>query len=227
MTSTAFAFDDGSNDDVRALIRVEARRLAPSLHEIVADGLTRSSKRLIGINRKEHPVLLPLLLRADIRGILDKRTLPEGWEVAGDPKLMEQLHFVNRALGIEQKFAKERRRTYPGGIRPAGHTHAGRRFYANPTFDLGPEFEAAPPATINLVLAWDLIGEEVEDGFTLRIAHPIAPGVYGRAVPTDLSIDLLPGGEIFDKQEFAGSADLGNIFDEIDLEAEEDDAGEQ
>ena len=227
MTSTAFAFDDDSSDDVRALIRAEARRLSPSLHEIVADGLTRSSKRLSGINRKEHPVLLPLLLRADIRGILNERTLPEGWEFTGDPKLMEQLHFVNRALGIQQKFAKERRRTYPGGIRPAGHTHAGRRFYANPTFDLGPEFESPRPATINLVLAWDLIGEEVEHGFTLRIAHPIDPGVYGRAVPTDLSIDLLPGGEIFDKQEFAGSADLGNIFDEIDLEAEEDDAGEQ
>ena len=226
MTSTAFAFDDDSND-VRALIRAEARRLAPSLHEVVADGLTRSSKRLMGINRKDHPVLLPLLLRADIRGILDDKALPEGWEVAGDPRLMEQLHFVNRALGIEQKFAKERRRTYPGGIRPAGHTRASHRFYANPSFDLGPEFEIAPPATINLVLAWDLIGEEVEDGFTLRIAHPIAPGIYGRAVPTDLSIDLLPGGEIFDKQEFAGSAELGNIFDEIDLEAEEDDAGEQ
>ena len=46
-------------------------------------------------------------------------------------------------------------------------------------------------------------------------------------MPTDLSIDLLPDGEIFDKQEFAGSADLGNIFDEIDLEAEVDDTGEQ
>lgn len=218
-----------NDGDVRPIIRAEAKRLAPRLHEVVADGLTKSQKRLAGINRREHPVLLPLLLRADMRVLLGERGLPDGWEVVGDSRLMEQLNFVNRELGIEQKFAKERRRNYPGGIRPAGYTHARRMFYSNPTFDLGPEFEfevAAAP-TINLVMAWDLIGDDVEDGFTLRMVHPLEPGMYGRAVPTDLSIDLLPGGEIFDNREFSGNPALGNIFDEVEIATDEEDTGEQ
>ena len=212
--------------DIRPIIKAEAKRLAPRLHEVVADGLAKSEKRLTGINRREHPVLLPLLLRADMRLLLAERGLPDGWEVAGESRLMEQLNFVNRELGIEQRFAKERRRNYPGGIRPAGQTHALKKFYSNPTLDLGPEFEVAAAPTVNLVLAWDLIGDGVEDGFTLRMVHPLEPGVFGRAVPTDLSIDLLPGGEIFDNREFSGNPALGNIFDEVEIAADGEGTGE-
>ncbi|MBU1801525.1 MAG: hypothetical protein KKA97_04640 [Actinobacteria bacterium] len=214
-------------DPIHDMIAAEAKRLAPRMHEVVADALTKAAKRLAGLDRTKHPVLLPIVMRADMRVILEDIGLPEGWELGGNSRLMEQLLLINRSLGIVQRFAKERRRNYPGGIRPAGQNRSQHTFYSNDALDLGPEYADLRPAEINLLLAWDLIGAEVEDGFTLRVVHPLEPGVYGRAVPTDLSIDMLPGGEIFDNREFTGDPALGNIFDEVEIAAEEEDTGEQ
>jgi hypothetical protein len=216
------------SDSERSTILTETKRLAPRLYEVVAVGLAKSRSRLSNIDHREHPVLLPLLLRADMRLLLEREGLPEGWEVGGDSRLMEELLFINRDLGLEQRFVKERRRTYPGGIRPAGHSKASRRYYTNPTLDLGPNYELPAPTTVSLLTAWDLVdASDIDLGFTLRIVHPLEPGVYGRAVKSDLSIDLLPGGEIFDNREFLGSPDLGNIFDEVEVAAEEENTGEQ
>lgn len=216
------------SESERSTILSEAKRLAPCLHDVVAAGLAKSRSRLGNIEHREHPVLLPLLLRADMRLLLEREVLPDGWELGGDPRLMEQLLFINRDLGLEQRFVKERRRSYPGGIRPAGHNHASRRYYTNPALDLGPNFELPAPSKVNLLTAWDLVdASDIDLGFTLRIVHPLEPGVYGRAVKSDLSIDLLPGGEIFDNREFTGNPALGNIFDEVEVAAEEEDTGEQ
>lgn len=47
---------------------------------------------------------------------------------------------------------------------------------------------------------------------TPRRADPLEPGVYGRAVTCDLSLDLLPNGAIFDRLVFEGDADETDFF---------------
>lgn len=199
--------------DVRPQITAEAQRLAPHLHEGVAGGLGAARRRLAGLSHQSHPVLLPLVMRAEVRECLQARGLPEGWTITGESRLMEQLLLVHTEYRFTLRFLKERRRSYPGGIQPAGRNRARRDVWSSPTLDLGPEFEPRVPDVITFLWVWDLQDpHDLDGGFSQRLVHTVEPGVYGRAVPCDLSLELLPGGEIFDRLTFVGDPALTDLF---------------
>ena len=66
---------------------------------------------------------------------------------------------------------------------------------------------------LNLHLLWDLInGQDIDEGFTLRIVHTTAPGKFGSRVPVDLNVDLNAEGGIWDGLQFNGDDDLPDFF---------------
>ena len=200
--------------EVRPLITAEAETLSPHLHECVAEALGAAQRRLTGLVASKHPALLAMVLRAEVRERLEQRMLPAGWTVGGDSRLMEQLALVHAEHMFELRFLKERRRTYPGGVPTAGRNSARRRAWHQATLDLElADVDPAPPAATTFLLVWDLRNpQELDDGFTPRVVHPVEPGVYGHAVTCDLSLDLLPNGAIFDRLVFEGDADETDFF---------------
>lgn len=128
---------------------------------------------------------------------------------------------------MEMQFLKERRRTYPGGVPTAGKNKERRQRWANDPLDLAipglPTGDATDP--VRLLLLWDFLAEGGLGEFSLRIVHPLEPGVYGSAVPCDLILDVNDGGEIFKSLEFTGAADEEDLFGMVDVAAEENESG--
>jgi hypothetical protein len=130
---------------------------------------------------------------------------------------MGQLLLTNEEHGIDLRFLKERRRTYPGGVPPAGRNRARIAAYSNrdtPLPTLDDDFATGEKERTTILWVWDLVGSLAEEhpAFTQRLVHTTAPGVYGRAVPCDLSLDLLPTGGIFDRLEFVGGETETDFF---------------
>ncbi len=75
-----------------------------------------------------------------------------------------------------------------------------------------------------LLLLWDFLDTRKLDQFTLRIVHTLAPGVYGKAVPCDLIVDVRDGGTIFSHLRFPGSPEDDDFFI-VEIAEEEDESG--
>lgn len=206
--------------DARPVITAEAHALAPRLHEAVAESLGAARRRLQGLDHSTHPALLPLTLRAELRDRLERSGLVNGWDVAGDPRLMEQLLLRHPDSGLVLRFLKERRRTYPGGVPTAGSNRARQKIWHQGALDLG--IPGPDLGRVTCLLVWDLRDPaNLEDGFTLRLVHTLSAGTYGRAVPCDLSLELLPGGEIHDRLAFTGDNEDTDLFaraDEVEID---------
>ncbi len=175
--------------------------------------LASARQRLRGLAHDRNPHLLPLTLRAEFRKFLEGESMPNGWVVGGDSRAMGQLLLQQPDLGMEMRFVKERRRSYPGGIPTAGRNHARRQHWTQDPLDL--ELPDAPKGVINpvnLLLCWDFAASSTLDEFRLRIAHPLAPGNYGAPVPCDLILDVKDGGTIFSRLRFAGAEDDEDFF---------------
>jgi hypothetical protein len=204
--------------DVRSVITAEAEVLSPHLYECVAESLQAARRRLAGLDYSMHPIPLPMVLRAEARERLKQRVLPSGWEVAGESRLMEQLQLEHPGHLFELRFLKERRRAYPGGVPAAGPNSSRRRAWDQYALDLDLDVAAAAPTLTTFLLVWDLKNSKnLDDGFTLRVVHPLKPGTYGQAVPCDLSLDLLPGGGIFDRLAFKGDAEDTDLFENVEI----------
>jgi hypothetical protein len=211
-----------SNEESRATIETQAQALAPTLHAGMATSLAAARKRTAGFAHDRHPHLLPLTMRAELREYLEREVMPNGWEVGGDSRLMGQLLLTQSALGMEMRFVKERRRSYPGGVPTAGKNPTRRLRWTQDPLDL--ELSGATKSVINpvnLLLCWDFASPESLDEFRLRIVHTLAPGAYGSAVPCDLILDVEDGGSIFTRLKFTGSRDDEDLF-KIDISEEED-----
>lgn len=208
-------------DDIRPVITAEAETLSPLLHECVAESLAASRRMVAGFDYSEHPVLLPMVLRAEVRERLKNRALPVGWGIGGDSRLMEQLKLTHAKHKFELRFLKERRRTYPGGIPTAGHNQSRRRVWRQQELDLRVSAGFAEQTPVTFLLVWDLKNpKDLDEGFTLRVVHTMEPGTYGRAVACDLSLDLLPGGGIFDRLVFVGDEEDTDLFNGVELAEE-------
>lgn len=213
--------------NLRTALTAEIGVLGPYAHSSLAEAIDRSHVRVAGLGRTEYPHALPMMVRCDLRERLKENGLPDGWELTGDSRLMGQLSLTNQDAGIDLRFLKERK-SYVGGTPPAGRNPARQRAWTNgngmawsvqdqPFEDLAVITDE--PGFHRLLMLWDSEGGRAEDGFKLRVVRPIAPGRYGRKVPLDFSLDVLPGGTIFDTREFVGDDE------DIDLYAAEiDDA---
>lgn len=210
-----------SNDEARAAIETQAQALGPVLHAGIAVSLTAAGQRMRGLAHDRYPHLLPLTMRAEFREVLEREAIPNDWIVGGDSRAMGQLLLQQPDLGMEMRFVKERRRSYPGGVPTAGKNFARRQRWSQDPLDF--EIAGASKSVVNpvnLLLCWDFVCRESLDGFRLRIVHTLAPGTYGAAVPCDLILDVEDGGSIFSRLKFAGSDDDEDFF-KVEISEEE------
>ncbi|WP_341925057.1 hypothetical protein [Nocardioides psychrotolerans] len=220
------------DNHLRTALTAEIGVLGPHAYSSLAEAIDRSRARVAGLDRKEYPHALPMMVRCDLRERFKENGLPDGWELTGDSRLMGQLSLTNQDADIDVRFLKERK-SYVGGTPPAGRNPARRRAWTNgdgmawsiqdqPLEDLAIVTEE--PKLHRLLMLWDNAGARAEDGFKLRVVRPIAPGRYGRKVPLDFSLDVLPGGTIFDNREFVGDdEDIDLYAAEIDEAVDGDD----
>ncbi|WP_061712899.1 hypothetical protein [Kocuria palustris] len=215
-----------SSGEIRQAIEVQAGALGPLLHAGMATSLAGALTRLKGFQHIKYPHLIPFVMRAELREYLESNPMANGWRVEGDPRKMGQIRFAHPGLNMEMQFLKERRRTYPGGVPPAGRNGTRRQRWLNDPLDLDLPNAAHPNSAdpIRLLLLWDFLDASTLDQFKLRIVHPLEPGEYGKAVACDLILDVEDGGEIFKSLEFTGSPDDDDLFGEIDID-EEDESG--
>ena len=199
--------------EIRPFITQEAAALSGTLTESMATAMGQARVDSRRYSHKEFPHVMPLLLRCAMRMELEDYALPPGWTVSGNSKLMGQLLLTHEERAVDLRLLKERRRTYSGGVPPAGHNRARRRAWSG---DIAFPFEVEPTEAerTTILWVWDFVGEPHHEdaGFSQRLVHTLAPGSYGRAVPCDLSLDVLPGGGIFDRLEFAGGEDSTDFF---------------
>lgn len=166
----------------------QVKSLSQFLLEAQAYGVSESVRRCGGWDVvDEYPFMPPLITRIGVREFCKRGSLPDGWMLDGNSRLMGQLMFTRDNLAL--RYLKERRHTYPGGIPPAGRNPARRSFY-QPSLP-GLEEAGTDEVPLNLILAWDYIDpRDLAQGTVMRIVHPVEAGVYGRAVGVDLSLEV-------------------------------------
>jgi len=206
---------------IRGVIETQAQVLGPVLHAGMAVSLTASSGRRKGLAHEKYPHVFPGLLRCELREYLEREGVPAGWKITGDSRKMAQLKLEQPEHGLELRFLKERRRTYPGGVPVAGANRARRDMWMNQELDLKIPQDASRVAPTSLLLLWDFVGSDL-DRFTLRIVHTLEAGVYGKLVPCDLILEVKDGGTIFSRLSFVGDPEDEDLYGnavEIDEEA--------
>lgn len=221
-----------SRRETRRVIEVQAEVLGPVLYAGMAASLTAAHARRRGLDHSQYPHLLPLLVRAELREFLDASPMPLGWTVGGDSRKMGQLLLCHDELNLEMRVLKERRTTYPNGIPVAGRNPSRREAWAADPLDLrwassstgsrpGQMVRGRQVGQVRLLLVWDFVEGSRLQEFTLRVVHTIGAGVYGRAVPCDLILDVKDGGEIFKSLEFVGSEEDADFFGPGTIEIDE------
>lgn len=214
-------------DIIKPFITHQAGVLSGTLDDAMATALAQARDDSRRYPHEKFPHLLPMLLRCAVRMDLEKRYLPPGWELAGNPKLMGQLLLSNDEYAIDLRLLKERRRSM--GVPHAGRNPERQKAWSGDIALPGTFPAPAQPTRTTVLWVWDLLDlPDAEDNealaFTQRLVHTIAPGSYGRRVPCDLSLDLRHGGGIFDNLEFKGGDDETDLFHvELDETIEDED----
>jgi hypothetical protein len=76
-------------------------------------------------------------------------------------------------------------------------------------------------------MLWDYAAANVsEEGFTLRVVHPIEAGKYGQTVRFDVDFAVLPDGSVFEQLEFRGDEERQDFF-QTEIDEANGDADEQ
>lgn len=208
--------------DIRQRVECCADTVSLELYEGVAVGVASASTMLQALpHHLDYPHLLPLSARAFMREHWLANGLPDGWEIAGNPRLMGQTLLRNETDGVEMRLLKERRRAYPGGVPVAGSNQSRRKRWRQAA--LGFDIPGRPFAdeTVRLLALWDHAKTDDGKAVLLRVVHTLEPGVYGSRVPVDLSYEIKPAGGIFETLQFRGESQEEDLFAEIDREENE------
>lgn len=205
-------------DETRRVIEQHVSGLGPALYAGIAYGVQDAFTRAQGLKHAKYPHLRPLITRATLREYLETEGLPDPWSVTGNPALMGQLLITSAPMNLTLRVLKERRRSYPQSIPVAGHSKARRKAWQAPLFDISP----SSPNSTELLLLWDY-AEQADEGFTLRVVHPVEAGVYGQAVRCDLDFTVKPGGTLFENRQFTGDEEEIDFFQAHIERAENDD----
>jgi len=200
--------------------------ITPLLYQDTATALINSESRVGDLVRRGHLHLRSLTVRAEVRAQLEDQALGD-WVVGGDPHLMGQLYLRHPLTGVTLRMLKERRRTFPGGVPPAGHNRARRQYWSQPVVTglVVPDQPITREVTddIKLLLLWDLTKPgDLDAGFSLRVVKTLGPGKFGSAVPIDFSLPLTAQGGAWASLEFPSDDDYQDFF-QIDTEEESDD----
>ncbi|NYI47638.1 hypothetical protein BJ993_004718 [Nocardioides aromaticivorans] len=196
-------------------LRDQLTPLASPLYDGLAHSLAFANKHNSRFSFKEQPHLWSLTARAEMREYYKGQPLPDGWVVAGDPRLMGQLIFSNDDFGLDLSFIKENRRVHRGSLPPAGSGRTRRQRWASPAlFELDGTFIRADRIVMHH--AWDY-GTDDEgnvdlNAFKTRIVHTTEAGVFGRSVGCNFFFNILPTGGLHTTQRFDGDAAEEDFF---------------
>ncbi|UBH24919.1 hypothetical protein KW076_01590 [Micrococcus porci] len=201
----------------RATVEGHLSRVATPIFEGVAAGVEMADRIMRTVpNRDNYPAFRSMATRIGAREHWINQGLGPGWHIAGNPAMQAQTLLVNPAAGIEMRFLRERRRSYPGGVPVAGHNAARREAWSQSplpfTLSGDPSTQEAIDEII-LLLLWDMT---TDGDIQVRVVHPLEPGVYGRAVPVDMEFQVQPGGTLFSRLSYEGDDQNENLFAHID-----------
>ena len=96
-----------------------------------------------------------------------------------------------------------------------GATRLVARSGGSPPLDVAVDNAPTSASKTVLLLLWDRQVDSGRDVVTVRAVHTLAPGVYGRAVPIDMSFDIEPGGTVFDQLAYRGDDQPDDFFPHI------------
>jgi hypothetical protein len=199
-------------DDRVKLISDAVAPISPLLFQDTSIALTNAERRIGDLTRSGAVHLRALTMREELRAMLVDQDLM-GWAIEGNPAKMGELYLKHPQAGLLLRVLKERRKTYPGGVPVAGSNQARRAYWAQhfqPTLPI-PGLPTAEP--LNLHLLWDLVnGQDIEQGFTLRVVHTTEPGTYGSRVPIDLSVELDATVNPWANLQFLGDDEMEDFF---------------
>lgn len=164
------------------------------------------------------------VIRVDVREHLVEEGLPDGWELAGKPELSGQLILASPLQALEIRVLKESRVT-KNGVPHAGRNRGRRAKWSNPWqktlfeavgLDAGRGLEAMEHN--ELLLLWNY---DVEVGFSLRLVHPIEPGMYKGTVRYDYSSELVVGSTLQERRRYDPDASEEYQIREANVEADD------
>lgn len=201
-----------ASDDLVSLIADSIAPISPLLFQDISQALTNSESRVGDLVRGGAVHLRALTMREELRMILSDQNLM-GWFVEGNPAKMGELYLRHPETGLLLRVLKERRKTYPGGVPVAGPNRARRSYWGQQHQPFLPIPDLPQVEHFKLHLLWDLSnGQDIEQGFTLRVVHTTEPGVYGSSVPVDLSVELDATVSVWTNLQFLGDEELEDFF---------------
>ena len=202
----------------------ETRLSGPSVFEGIAGAIAAADARAEGLEHRSFPTCGRRSFAPSSASILQLYGVPGDWNVDGNPALMGQLYLVNRQAGFKLRLLRN-------GGRPTPAASARRPEPAAPRQPGGPAVAAGPTGSSRrpaerTTAALDYAAAYVsEEGFTLRVVHPVEAGKYGQMVRFDVDFAVLPGGSVFEQLEFRGDEERQDFFrteiDEADGDADE------
>lgn len=190
-------------DHITEMIFNRIQPVAPRTFAALEEGARECRQSLSKLNPADHPHVWALTTRAFARESLSAQPLPDGWVVGGNPRLMEQLFLRDEVSGLRMRVLKEIG-SVPGGVPTGSGSNTRKRLWTSPP--LQQILPGMPPSEglhdrtdlrdVELLLLFAAHYGAEEPGHSLRVVHPLEPGMFGRRVPIDLDIRIPPGGEI-------------------------------
>lgn len=203
-------------DATRASVEALLAGVGVSLYEGVTAGLAASDALLERVPyREDYPWLASAHARVGARNYWRDNGIGDGWTLGGNPRFMGQTLLEHAEDGIVLRLLKERRRSYPGGVPVAGSNVERRKQWQQPPLAVDVHNSHVTAEQVVLLLLWDRHVEEARDVVSVRAVHTLAPGIYGHAVPIDMSFDIEPGGTVFDRLAYRGDDQPDNFFPHI------------
>lgn len=203
-------------DATRASVEALLAGVGVSLYEGVTAGLAASDALLERVPyREDYPWLASAHARVGARNYWRDNGIGDGWMLGGNPRLMGQTLLEHAEDGIVLRLLKERRRSYPGGVPVAGNNDERREQWQQPALAVDVHNSHVTPEQVVLLLLWDRHIEEARDVVSVRAVHTLAPGIYGQAVPIDMSFDIEPGGTVFNRLTYRGDDQPDDFFAHI------------
>lgn len=200
----------------RASVEALLSGVGMSLYEGVTQGLAASDALMERVPyREEYPWLASAHARVGARNYWRDNGIGDGWMLSGNPRLMGQTLLEHAEGSVVLRLLKERRRSYPGGVPVAGRNDERREVWRQPPLAVEVDSTMVTAERVVLLLLWDRHVEESRDLVSVRAVHTLAPGIFGHAVPIDMSFDIEPGGTVFDQLAYHGDDQPDDFFAHI------------
>ena len=203
-----------NNDELIVGIQEHVGPITALLDEAFAYAIAEAERRCRGIDHDRFGFVRSALVKVDARQWLEAHDLPSNWQVAGHPHQMGQL--ILRQPDVMDLRVLKTNYLQPAGIPHAGSNAARRSAWMQPTLSA----EGMQNTHHQFLLLWNYLNPATrEDGFSLRLVHPVSSGDFRHRVECDLDIEIPRGGTSFQNLVFRTDAEDENLFSfEIDAE---------